>query len=35
LSVEFVSVQYSLSELRTAVRNSGMPNPDWWLSYRG
>jgi putative phosphoesterase len=32
LSVEFVSVQYSLSELRSAVRNSGMPDPDWWLS---
>jgi putative phosphoesterase len=32
LSVEFVSVPYSLSELRRAVRNSGMPDPDWWLS---
>jgi predicted phosphodiesterase len=32
LSVEFVSVRYSLSELRRAVRNSGMPDPDWWLS---
>jgi predicted phosphodiesterase len=32
LSVELVSVQYSLSELRRAVRTSGMPNPDWWLS---
>jgi predicted phosphodiesterase len=32
LSVEFVSVQYSLSELRRVVRNSGMPDPDWWLS---
>jgi putative phosphoesterase len=32
LSVELISVQYSLSELRRAVRNSGMPDPDWWLS---
>ena len=32
LSVELVSVQYSLSELRRAVRNSGMPDPDWWLT---
>lgn len=32
LSVELVSVTYSLSELRRAVRNSGMPDPDWWLS---
>jgi putative phosphoesterase len=32
LSVEFVSVPYSLSELRRAVRNSGMPDADWWLS---
>jgi len=32
LSVELVSVPYSLSKLRRAVRNSGMPNPDWWLS---
>jgi predicted phosphodiesterase len=31
LSVEFVSVQYSLSELRRAAHNSGMPDPDWWL----
>jgi len=36
LSVELVSVQYSLSELRRAVRNSGMPERarDWWLSER-
>jgi hypothetical protein len=32
LSVELVSVQYSLSELRRAVHDSGMPDPDWWLS---
>ena len=32
LSVELVSVQYCLSELRRAVRNSGMPDPDWWLT---
>jgi putative phosphoesterase len=32
LSVELVSVQYSLSELRKTVRNSGMPDPDWWLT---
>ncbi len=32
LSIEFVSVPYSLSELSSAVRKSGMPNPDWWLS---
>lgn len=32
LSVALVSVQYFLSELRGAVSNSGMPDPDWWLS---
>jgi len=32
LSVELVSVPYPLSELRMAVRNSDMPDPDWWLS---
>jgi putative phosphoesterase len=32
LSVELVSVRYSLSELRRAVHKSGMPDPDWWLS---
>jgi predicted phosphodiesterase len=32
LSVELGSVLYSLSELRRAVRNSDMPDPDWWLS---
>ena len=32
LSVELISVQYSLSELRRAVRNSGMPEADWWLT---
>lgn len=31
-SIEMVSVPYSLSELRKAVWNSGMPNPEWWLS---
>jgi putative phosphoesterase len=31
LSVELVSVQYSLSELKRAVHDSGMPDPDWWL----
>jgi predicted phosphodiesterase len=29
LSVEFVSVPYSLPDLRRAVRKSGMPDPDW------
>jgi len=32
LSVEFVSVPCSLTDLRCAVRKSGMPDPDWWLS---
>lgn len=32
LSLEFVSVSYQLSDLRCAVRKSGMPDPDWWLS---
>jgi predicted phosphodiesterase len=32
LAVELVSVPYSLSELRRAVRNSSMPDPAWWLS---
>ena len=32
LSLDSVSIPYSLSELRSAVRKSGMPNPDWWLS---
>jgi putative phosphoesterase len=32
LSVELVSVQYSLLELKKAVHDSGMPDPDWWLS---
>jgi hypothetical protein len=32
LSVELVSIQYSPSDLRRAVRDSGMPDPDWWLS---
>jgi predicted phosphodiesterase len=32
LSVEFVSVPYKLPDLRCAVRKSGMPSPDWWLS---
>ena len=32
LSVEMVSVQYSLSELRRVARDSGMPDPNWWLT---
>ena len=32
LNVELLSIPYHLSDLRTAVRNSGMPAPDWWLS---
>jgi predicted phosphodiesterase len=32
LSLEFVSVLYSLGDLERAVRNSGLPNSDWWLS---
>jgi hypothetical protein len=36
LSVELVSVKYSLSELRRSVRNSVMPDGarDWWLAER-
>jgi predicted phosphodiesterase len=30
--LEFVSVPYSLGDLERAVRCSGLPNPDWWLS---
>ena len=31
-SLEFVSVPYSLGDLERAVRNSGLPDSDWWLS---
>jgi predicted phosphodiesterase len=31
-SVELVSISYSLSELKRAVHNSDIPDPDWWLS---
>lgn len=32
LGVELLSVPYSLRHLKVAVRSSGLPNPDWWLS---
>lgn len=32
MSVEFVTTPYSLPDLRQAVRKSGMPDPEWWLS---
>ena len=32
LKVELRRVSYSLSRLALAVRNSGMPDPDWWLA---
>ena len=30
--LEFLSVPYSRAELEAAVRDGGLPNPDWWLS---
>jgi predicted phosphodiesterase len=30
--LEFLSVPYSKAELEKAVRESGLPNADWWLS---
>jgi putative phosphoesterase len=32
LKVELRRVKYSLADLTEAVRRSGMPDPDWWLS---
>lgn len=32
LGVELLSIPYTLRDLETAVRSSGLPNPDWWLS---
>lgn len=32
LRVELRRVKYSLADLTKAVRRSGMPDPDWWLS---
>ncbi len=31
-TLELKSVPYSLRDLKRAVRNSGIPNSDWWLS---
>jgi putative phosphoesterase len=31
-SLELLSVPYSRADLEAAVRDSGMPNADWWLS---
>lgn len=31
-SLELLSVPYSRADLEEAVRNSGLPNLDWWLS---
>jgi predicted phosphodiesterase len=31
--VELHAVSYPLEDLRRSVINSGMPNPEWWLSY--
>ncbi len=32
VTLELKSVPYSLRDLESAVRNSGIPNSDWWLS---
>ena len=32
LKVELRRTKYSLSDLSEAVRNCGMPDPDWWLA---
>jgi predicted phosphodiesterase len=32
VSVELLSVPYSVTELRRAAKNSGMPDPNWYLS---
>jgi predicted phosphodiesterase len=31
-SLELLSVPYSIADLEEAVRTSGLPNQDWWLS---
>lgn len=31
-SMELLSIPYSRADLEAAVRDSGLPDPDWWLS---